>query len=592
MRNLKIGVKLYVVIAIALVGMVIIGAVAMIGMSSLNSQTALLADYWLPGVDEARAMDTNVSDTRLYVVRVAMATTQEQMEEYKVKVEEKIVATEEVQAGYKSLLDAAGDTADPIEVACFEEIIALWEQAKKYNEEIISLSNNGQKDTALTLLDGDSLTNYRAMSSKTAELVEFNTVGSDVAKSEAVDLYKTMIFLIIGVLIFVVILSVVIAYAIIRGIRRPIAELEVAAKKMTDGDLDVEISYESKDELGSLSASMRGQARMLKLIIEDETNILNKMAIGDFSVESSCTNEYVGAFRPLLESIHTIISRLSETMRQIATSADQVASGSEQVSVSAQSLAQGATEQAGSVEELAATINEISTKVNETAKNARDASHMVNTVADEMDQSNAKMQDMIHAMADINDSSNEIGKIIKTIEDIAFQTNILALNAAVEAARAGTAGKGFAVVADEVRSLAGKSAEASKNTAALIEKSIQYVQNGSKLADETAQSLTQVVEGAKQATDIVNRISTASEEQAAGIEQVKLGVDQISNVVQTNSATAEESAAASEELSGQSQLMKELVSAFQLKNADDQDMSSLSFQEDGNAETTAYSEKY
>ncbi|MCI9136832.1 MAG: methyl-accepting chemotaxis protein, partial [Lachnospiraceae bacterium] len=223
------------------------------------------------------------------------------------------------------------------------------------------------------------------------------------------------------------------------------------------------------------------------------------------------------------------------------------------------------TEQAAAVEELATTIAGISNQVKDTAENALEARKQSNAAGDEVEECNEQMRDMMNAMEEITRTSDEIGKIIKTIEDIAFQTNILALNAAVEASRAGIAGKGFAVVADEVRNLAGKSSEASKNTAELIESSIKAVARGTKIADSTAQSLIKVVEGVRMASDKVDQIADAAEEQASAVEQVTLGVDQISSVVQTNSATAEESAAASQELSEQADMLKQLVARFILR---------------------------
>ena len=277
--------------------------------------------------------------------------------------------------------------------------------------------------------------------------------------------------------------------------------------------------------------------------------------------------EYPGQLMPVKTNIEYLLQNLNATMSEILNASDQVSAGAEQVSVGSQSLAQGATEQASAVEELAATINEISGQVNETAGNAKEASSKVFQAQNELSISNEQMNDMIVAMDEISQKSGDIGKIIKTIEDIAFQTNILALNAAVEAARAGEAGKGFAVVADEVRNLASKSAEAASNTTLLIEGTIHAVENGTEIAGRTAQAIQAPVESTKSAVQYVDKISTAAERQADEISQVTMGVDQISSVVQTNSATAQESAAASEELSSQAQLMKSLVSQFNLRNA-------------------------
>ena len=301
----------------------------------------------------------------------------------------------------------------------------------------------------------------------------------------------------------------------------------------------------------------------LKLYITDITEILNSIAEGDLGKESSIT--YIGDFVQIQTAISTISRQLNQTLSQIQSSANQVDSGANQVAIGAQSLAQGATEQASEVDNLLNMVERVTVQINNNAETAASTTREADVVGGSITVCNEQMQEMAEAMNQISACSGEIQHIIKTIEDIAFQTNILALNAAVEAARAGSAGKGFAVVADEVRNLAAKSADAAKDTTALIEKTLTVVENGSLLTGKTQESLNSVVAGAENVTADIKKISDASKEQELAINTIRDGISQISTVVQSNSATSEESAAASEELASQAQLLKRLIGSFRLK---------------------------
>ena len=368
------------------------------------------------------------------------------------------------------------------------------------------------------------------------------------------------LFSVVGLLILIAI-----SFFLIKRALNPLQGIALAGKAVAEGNFDVKVSYDRQDEIGDLAAAIQSVMQHIREIISDLSDKLSELAKGNFRVALENTEQYPGAYRPLLNSLQEISNDLNKTMAEIKTSAREVNAGAEQVSSGAQGLSQGATEQASSIEELSATVNDISEHIKKTAENTRLANTEAQNAGKEVSHSDKQMQQMKAAMENINQKSGEISKIIKTIDDIAFQTNILALNAAIEAARAGVAGKGFAVVADEVGNLAQKSANAAKDTTMLIEETLQAVEQGTVLADSTAESLQRVVTGASKVTELVNQIAEASVEQSRAVEQVSTGIDQISSVVQSNTATAEESAAASEELSGQANILNELVGRFQLK---------------------------
>jgi methyl-accepting chemotaxis protein len=344
----------------------------------------------------------------------------------------------------------------------------------------------------------------------------------------------------------------------------PVNETAIVLGEMSKGNLNVMVTGEYQGDHAILKDALNGTLTEIRGYITEIAQVLGGISDGD--VTANITSEYKGDFKELKNSINKIIASLNEILSEINTAADQVASGSAQVSLGNQAISQGATEQASSIEELTASIAQIAEQTNLNAENSNKSNEMAAEMKKAAIEGNEQMKSMLLSMDAINESSEKISNIIKVIEDIAFQTNILALNAAVEAARAGVHGKGFAVVAEEVRNLAARSANAAKETTELIEGSIKKVGNGTKIAQETAAALNNIVTSVEETVVLGEKIAVASKEQASGIGQINQGLEQLSQVVQTNSASAQEGAAASQELSGQAELLKEKIGEFKLKD--------------------------
>ncbi|WP_320957226.1 HAMP domain-containing methyl-accepting chemotaxis protein [Enterocloster asparagiformis] len=451
-----------------------------------------------------------------------------------------------------------------------DDMYEILDELDATSNEIYQLVVSGKMDEAKQILSTDFWTLMKSGLETSQGIVDFALGKALEFNSNASSTLENARVLLIFLLVVMVALCAVIAVVLSRSVSRPVSQITDAAKQLAAGTLDIEIPYQARDELGSLAEAFREMSCSLKAVIADVDLQLGAMSQGNFAVSPQA--EYIGDYVSIKNAIVNINASLSRTLHQINLSADQVFSSSEQVSSGAMSVSQGATEQASSVEELAATLAEFSDQVRDTSANAAECRRSTSQTGNEVMSSNQQMQEMISAMHEISDQSAQIRQIIKTIEDLAFQTNILALNASVESARAGEAGKGFAVVASEVRNLANKSTEASKHTSALIEDTIKAVEKGTGIANTTAKSLNLVVDSTKKVVTTVEKIASAAEWQAGSIAQITQGISQISSVVQANSATAEESAAASEELSGQAQMLKSLVGQFRLSRAEGTDV--------------------
>ena len=558
LKNLKIRTRLLLSYVVIIFLCLCASIVALIMLNHIGDNLTIFYDNNYTVTVNVATARRKIQEARGDILRAIVESDQEISKELIENADNSLIMMREtfpiirqVFRGDKSLID---------------EVESIQKEAIVYRNQVFDAILANKKDKAFDIMKNGYVPHLNQMADKLQAIAD---IAGENAKKMVQDGQKAQemsITLVTVIIILSFILAGTIGLYISNTVRKPIKEIEMAIQKLARGELETaQVKYISKDEVGDLSNNIRYLIGIQKKIIFDIAHIMGDLSKGDFTTCSNALEAYMGNYEGILISMRNLRNNLSDMLQLINQAAFQVAAGGEQISASSQTLAQGAAEQACSVEELANSISVIS---EQTASNVEKAREQTMQAGGSVNDCMHQMQEMVNAMKDISHKSSEIKKIIKVIEDIAFQTNILALNASVEAARAGAVGKGFSVVASEVRNLAEQSARASKNTAVLIEGSLQAVETGRKIADKTAQSLEQVAQNTQTVSCTVDDIADAASRQASSLTQVTQGIRQISYVVQTNTATSEESAGASEELARQAQSLKNLVDGFKLENSE------------------------
>ena len=499
-------------------------------------------------------------DTQIVVKNILLAVTTEDQNKAVQYINEANKYTQSVTDNIEKL-ESNFDNKELLEQLKNERAVQT-----RIRDELIKLVNENKKEEAIALYNSEYEKELNNLQDTLVKIGDYAKNNAERNYHSAITTKNITFIVLILISIGSIVSCIYMVFGLVKLLTKPIVELEEAAKKLEKGILDVEIKFESQDELGILANSFRNTCSFLKTIVLDINEILGELSDGNFNVNSSRLEHYIGDFSTTKDSIQKIIESLNYTFFEIKEATVQVKGGAEQVAETSQTISEGATEQASAIEELTASLGEVNEKVQNSVKHAKETNVITSELGVQIEESNEKMNEMVKAMEEIDNSSRNIREIINTIASISEQTNLLALNAAIEAARAGESGKGFAVVAEEVRKLAEESSQAVKDTAELIESSIKSVEKGKIIADTTAVSLKEAVKKTEEAVKLVDNISNISEVQAVSINQINGGIDQIADVVQSNSAIAEESAAASEELSSAiADTLESMINRFKLK---------------------------
>lgn len=557
LRDMKVKVKLTVLSGILTISILLVGLAGIICAGFMNQKTQDLAEEWMPAALMVSKLNTLTSDYRIMQYEHMSSLNQEEMEECETELARITDTIAKSSDEYENSLSAEEDRS------LMAEAKDAWYVYVEKSAQIEELSRAGKSEEAAVIMHGEGKILYDQFLEKIDGLMSYNEAGAAKAAQNAHLTYIFDIVLIIIVVILSIVLAAILSHIVTESIIGPLKEVHDVLGEISAGSLEVSMNYKSEDEFGELSDAINFFVDSLKEIITDEKVILLKMADGNFDVNTSAESKYIADYEPILSSMRAIKEKLGGTMERIAESTEQISIASGQMADKAQSLADGAAEQASTVEELVASVEEAASHAADSALQAGGASDDADKVRKYAENSNERMKEMIEAMDSINDTSKKISTIIQTIETIAAQTNLLSLNASIEAARAGEAGKGFAVVADEIGKLALQCSEAAGNTKNLIVMSINQVENGDRLAKDTAQELYTVTEGVVKIVEVTDRVKINCENQAAAMKEIDDGIDIISKVVESNSAAAEESFAASEELAAHAQNLQAQMNEFE-----------------------------
>lgn len=549
--NLKISAKLISGFLLVAVIAGIVGIVGMVNINNMSEADELLYEESALGIEYMGAASVYFQRIRFNCVKMMLDddeniinTSVNNINNYFLEVD-----------NYLDLYEVG--IATDLERTNFDDLKTEWAEYVKTVNKTTELVQAGEIEEALALTLGDTARIGDLLMNSFQKLTDYNSEKGHERMEYNGQIANKASLTMIAAIIVGVFIAIILGLFISRTISKPVNEMVDAADKLAVGDVEVDVKAESTDEIGRLAQSF---GKMIENI-QDQARAVEALASGDLTVELEVKSDK----DVLGKKLNEMIEKNNELLGNINSASGQVAAGANQVSDSSNQLSQGSTEQASTVEELTTSLEEVAAQTRQNAGNANQANKLAEVARVHAEEGNEQMVNMLKAMEEINNSSVDISKIIKVIDEIAFQTNILALNAAVEAARAGQHGMGFAVVAEEVRNLAARSANAAQETTELIEGSIKRTENGTGIARETAESLNEIVEDVREAAALINDIDIASNEQAAAIEQINQGIMQVSQVIQANSATSQESAAASEELSGQAELLREAVSKFKLK---------------------------